>query len=388
MILIRGGLRVLARVRDGDGLLACLILGVAVCQSAGAQSGTVTHVQVPAPSLNGNLVGTPTSQAAVIYLPPSYASSRDRRYPVLYLLHGLYDSSSVWTRLIQLPTIADRLIAKDRLPEMIVVMPDGGNRYGGGYYRNSPVTGRWQDFLAEDLTRFVDGNYRTQGEPDGRAIAGWSMGGYGALHLAMERPGVVSVVYAISPCCLDLVDDIGFGSELWKRAAAIKTPQDVDDALNRKDMFAAAGVGLLGAFDPAPDAPPLYVRFPCQVVGRDLIVDRPAVNRLVAQFAINNVERTASALKSLTALALDYGINDTFAHIPPSTAAFSRRLTELSVPHRLESYEGDHRNQIATRLESRFCPSSAKRLTEARRSRARLITPRANLPWQSSRNAS
>lgn len=324
--------------------------------SAQAPTGATREIQVPAPSLAGNLVGTETTQAAAIYLPPSYASSPQRRYPVIYLLHGIFDSHQTWLRFIGLPAILDRMIASHRLPELIVVMPDGGNRYGGGYYRNSPVTGRWQDFIVNDLVRYIDQNYRTLAAPGGRAAVGWSMGGYGALHLAMERPGIVSVIYAISPCCLAPVEDLGFGNDAWRRAAAIKTPQDVEAALGRQDFLAVAGIGLLAAFDPALDAPPLFARFPFSYVRGDMVPDRPAADRFSSQFAINNVERTASALRSLKALALDYGINDSWAHIPPSTNAFSHRLGDLAVPHRLEIYVGDHRNRIAERLESTVLP--------------------------------
>jgi S-formylglutathione hydrolase len=335
-------------------LLICLLAASPL--TAQPPAGTVREIEVPAPSLAGNLLGTPTVQAAAVYLPPGYATSPARQYPVIYLLHGIFDTHRTWLGFAGLPAILDRLIASHRLPEVIVVMPDGGNVYGGGYYRNSAVSGNWQDFLAHDLIGFVDRHYRTIAGAEGRAAVGWSMGGYGALHLAMERPGTVSVVYAISPCCLAPIEDIGFGNDVWRRVIALRGPADLEAARARSDFYVVAGIGLLAAFDPAPGAAPFHVRFPFGFVRGELVPDRAAIDRFTARFALNRLESGAGGLRALRALGLDYGINDHFAHIPPSTAAFSHRLAQLSVPHRLDIYVGNHRDRIAERLESTVLP--------------------------------
>jgi len=61
-------------------------------------------------------------------------------------------------------------------------MPEAGNAYAGGYYRNSSVSGNWADYLG-GVVPFIDLHLRTLARSGGRAVAGWSMGGYGAIHL-------------------------------------------------------------------------------------------------------------------------------------------------------------------------------------------------------------
>ena len=134
------------------------ILAILLCaaptngQSAGAEtSSQVLEVVVPAPSLEGNLMGSATEQGVAIYLPPSYELEPERRYPVIYLLHGIFDRYDTWlTDGFDAPGILDRLIAAGEIPELITVMPNGVNQLGGGFYRNSPVSGNWADFIAND----------------------------------------------------------------------------------------------------------------------------------------------------------------------------------------------------------------------------------------------
>lgn len=331
------------------------ICAMAFAVRAGAESA-IQEVVIPAPSLAGNLVGTPTTQAGAVYLPPSYGDEKGRRYPVIYLLHGIYDDHSVWLRFAGIKPMLDRLIRSGRLAEAIVVMPDGGNRYGGGYYRDSAVTGKWQSFLAEDLVGYVDRRYRTIASPNGRAFVGWSMGGYGAIHLAMERPGIASAIYALSPCCLSPIEDVGLGNDTWKRTAEIRTEQDLAGALARQDYFAVAGIGILAAFAPNLDSSPFHVRLPFRIEQNRVIPDRKEYDRFSDAFAINRIAQTANALRGLRAFGLDYGIDDHFAHIPKNTSDFSNRMTEFSIPHRFEVYRGDHRNRIRERLEEVALP--------------------------------
>jgi S-formylglutathione hydrolase FrmB len=147
-------------------------------------------------------------KAVVVYLPPSYAASRGRRYPVAYYLHGLNGRETDWTDSGQLNVVMDSLVGAGR-PEMIIVMPDGDD----GWYTtwNSLVTVDacrrhppereptdtycvpWQhydDYVARDVVQFTDRKYRTRADRGHRAIAGLSMGGYGAMALAFEYPDV------------------------------------------------------------------------------------------------------------------------------------------------------------------------------------------------------
>jgi S-formylglutathione hydrolase FrmB len=118
-----------------------------------------------------------------VLLPDGYARSAGRRYPVLYLLHGAGDDFTSWTR----SGDAERTTAG--LP-LIVVMPDGGR---GGWYtdwRNGGRGGppRWESYHVGELIPLVDRRFRTVAARRGRAIAGLSMGGFGALSYAARHP--------------------------------------------------------------------------------------------------------------------------------------------------------------------------------------------------------
>lgn len=106
-------------------------------------------------------------------------------FPVLYLLHGLSDDYTAWQRWTSIERYVE---GKD----LIVVMPDGGR----SFYCNDPRPagiGAYEDHIARDVVGFVDRTFRTIPRPGARAVAGLSMGGYGALMLAMRHPELFSV---------------------------------------------------------------------------------------------------------------------------------------------------------------------------------------------------
>jgi len=117
--------------------------GTAAAQVAAAPlKGTLERVKVFGKSLEGNLMGESASPDVSIYLPPSYAKERSRRYPVVYLLHGYtgtdlgYFGSDSGR---QLHRIAERVFAAGSAREMILVMPNAMNAYGGSMYSNSEI---------------------------------------------------------------------------------------------------------------------------------------------------------------------------------------------------------------------------------------------------------
>src|SRR6476659_4087235 len=184
-----------------------------------ATTGKLVEIKVPAPSLKGNLLGDPTEQSVAVYLPPSYETSPAKRYPTLYLLHGFLSTNKAWTtngyQGMSLQTLMDEMIKRGITRELIVVAPNGWNAYKGAFYTNSVVNGNWEDYFYHDLVQTIDERYRTIARPESRGIAGHSMGGYGAVSLAMKHPDVFSVVYALSPCCLGFEGDFASENPAW-----------------------------------------------------------------------------------------------------------------------------------------------------------------------------
>ena len=117
----------------------------------------------------------------VVDLPASYATG-DRRYPVVYALHGLFEDSSFWEGR-GLAALLDERRKSGAVRELIVVAVDGGS----SFFVNHPG-GRFQDLVTRDLVDHVDATYRTVAKREGRGLWGVSMGGYGALRLALADP--------------------------------------------------------------------------------------------------------------------------------------------------------------------------------------------------------
>ncbi len=155
-------------------LLACLLLGHG---EASAQAPTtpssVATVEFYSPAVDRTMKYN-------IILPQDYATSSER-YPVLYLLHGLGQNYTTWSRL-GVPFYAAEI------GDLIVVMPDGGNSWYINWAESTDgQKNAWEDHIIEDVVGHVDANYRTIDQREGRAIAGLSMGGFGALALGLKN---------------------------------------------------------------------------------------------------------------------------------------------------------------------------------------------------------
>ena len=160
----------------------------------------------------------------VVDLPPSYDGSGDRKYPVVYALHGLFEGSGFWERRGLAPILAG-LRASGSVPEFLVVAVDGGN----SFFANAPG-GRYEDLVTKDLVAHVGAAYRVVPGRKGRALLGISMGGYAALHIAFEQPGLVSAVATHSAMLLERIPSADQGAGRWHMAAFNKVFGDPIDA--------------------------------------------------------------------------------------------------------------------------------------------------------------
>ena len=162
----------------------------------------------------------------VVDLPPSYATATGRKYPVVYALHGLFEGSGFWERRGLAPILA-RLRASGAVPEFLVVAVDGGN----SFFVNAP-DGRYEDLVTRDLVAHVESTYRVVPGRKGRALLGVSMGGYAALHIAFEQPGLVAAVATHSAMLLERIPSPDQGAGRWHMAAFNKVFGDpIDPAL-------------------------------------------------------------------------------------------------------------------------------------------------------------
>lgn len=183
-----------------------LIVGALCVAAAGVTApppadtaGTVTPRAFASASLKHDL-------AYLLYLPPGYDATGAVKYPVLYLLHGRGDKMAAWTNIK--PDL-DIMIRAGRIPPLIAIMPDAPSSKRAGYYIDSRFTGSADKKLppgepvettfTKDLIAHVDAAYPTRTDRNGRIVAGYSMGGYGALRYSLAHPELFGAALVLSP---------------------------------------------------------------------------------------------------------------------------------------------------------------------------------------------
>ncbi len=190
-------------------LVAALL---AACSSGSPAPSTPPPAAPVAPAAAGTLVTEHVESAAlgvtksvVVYLPAGYAADSTRRWPVYYFLHGLGGDETSWTKHGDLDKVADTVGV-----QAIIVMPDGDNSFytdsatpmdydaclrdGTGLFMPSQPpketcvkTPNYEAWITKDLVAWTDATYRTIAKRESRALAGFSMGGFGALQLALRH---------------------------------------------------------------------------------------------------------------------------------------------------------------------------------------------------------
>ncbi|MBD5205428.1 MAG: esterase [Bacteroidales bacterium] len=154
--------------------------------------GSVSKVWYNSPSLG-------MSRRMTVYTPAGYEDSKEKKYPVLYLLHGMGGDEDAWNELGRASVILDNLIAEGKVEPMIVVMPNGNAEkaaapgYTGegmyipdGSFSKAPA-GKFENSFS-DIVNYVDSHYRTIADKDHRAIAGLSMGGGHSWRISLSNP--------------------------------------------------------------------------------------------------------------------------------------------------------------------------------------------------------
>jgi len=157
--------------------------------------GTIVQDSLVSPALSG------ITRQFMIYLPPSYTTQagQTKRYPALYLLHGSPGSDKDWFTGGRAAESADTLIATGKTAELLLVLPDGNGRpgatseWGNSFDKHQLI----ENYVANDLVKYVDSHYRTIADAAHRGIGGLSMGGFGAANIGVHHPDIFSVVISL-----------------------------------------------------------------------------------------------------------------------------------------------------------------------------------------------
>lgn len=147
-----------------------------------------------------------------VYLPADYETS-NRRYPVLYLLHGYTDDETGWTQFGEAHLIADRAVQSGEAAPMIIVMPDGGLTW---YINSYDGKVKYEDYFVKEFIPYIDATYRTRPTKQYRAISGLSMGGYGTMIMATKHPELFSSAAPLSAGVFEDEEIVNSDDERWK----------------------------------------------------------------------------------------------------------------------------------------------------------------------------
>ena len=338
-------------------LLAVLVLTGYLVGSPSAQEstappalGAVERITVHGKSLEGNLNGDTADRPVVVYLPPSYRTDPSRRYPVVYLLHGYGLQAARWMTLFRIENGANQAMAGagggigtgERAREMILVNPDAYSLYDGSFYSKSVTAGDWETFIADELVGYIDSHYRTLARRESRGLTGHSMGGYGALRIAMKRPDVFSGLYALSACC---AMDKAEPSEAMTTAGSYTTREQVA-ALRYPNKGTLARAA---AWSPSPGNAPFFLDLPVKDgVARPDIQAKWLANSVVPMLA-----QYGQNLKRYSAVKFDVGLAD---GLLAANQQIDAAMTKAGINHTFETYEGDHNGKIAERIETKVLP--------------------------------
>jgi S-formylglutathione hydrolase FrmB len=317
---------------------------------AGARPVTVERIRIHGPHLEGNLEGNEVDREALVFLPPSYQQDPQRRYPVVYALHGYSIGAEQWSGEIHVPQTIEGAFAQGAR-EMIVVLPDSKTMHNGSMYSSSPTTGDFERYIAEDVVSYMDQHYRTIPERRARGLVGHSMGGYGATRIGMKHADVFGSLYIMSPCCLSPRGAGRGNPETEAALAAVKSPADSEGL----PFGLRAQLASASAWSPNPQNPPLYLDLPV----KDGEVQAEVVARFAANAPLAFVHQYIGELRRYDAIAMDVGDQD---GLRGDTGRLHEVLDSYGIENSFELYSGTHTSRVAFRFQEQVMPFFSRHL--------------------------
>jgi S-formylglutathione hydrolase FrmB len=316
-------------------------------------AGRLDRLTVESELLRDNALGDSARRPLYVYRSPGVASGAggDWQVPSVYVIQGYSGQVDMWLgRSAFEPTFVERLdamFAAGDCPDAVIVFVDAWTSLGGSQFLNSTSTGRYLDYLCDEIIPFVDERYPTLPEAAHRGIAGKSSGGYGAMVVPMLRPdafgGLASHAGdALFECCYQrdfpvitrrLRDDFDGSYDELLRRRRLEHTFDWGRYGEALSMYAYAC-----AYTPDPDRPggallPFDVR-----TGR-LIDD--VWQRWLALDPVRMAQPYADALRGMRRIYLDAGRQDEY-FLDLGAQAFSAELTRLDIDHTIELFDGRH----------------------------------------------
>ncbi len=314
-------------------------------------AGVLDRIVVESEVLSGNPLGDPARRPLYVYRPPGVAPGERRDLAAIYVIQGFTGQLDMWlARSPFEPTMVERLdqmFATGDCPEAIVVFVDAWTSRGGSQFLNSTGTGRYLDYLCDEVVPFIDGRYLTRPAAAGRGLAGKSSGGYGAMAVPMRRPDVFGALAshagdALFECCYQpdfrrvaraLRDDFDGSYEVFFERLAAAERFDWGRFGKPFEIY-----GYAAAYSPDPDRPG-HPLLPFEIATGRLI--EPVWAQWLEHDPVRMAPRHAEALRGLRRIYLDAGRSDEW-FLDLGAQAFSVELGKLGVEHSLELFDGAH----------------------------------------------
>jgi hypothetical protein len=306
------------------------------------QRGAVHLLRHDSKALVGNPWGDPSARDVLVYTPPR---SDGRGLPVVVLLAGYAGTGEKMLARglgdVPISTRIDRLIAGGCPP--FVAVPDVMTTLGGCQYVDSEGIGRYATWLTDEIVPFVDATLGTSGR---HGVAGRSSGGFGALHLAIERPGLFQTVACHSG---DMGFDLCYLADLAPALRGIAAAGGLGrfvasfwakDEPSSSDFAALNLLCMACAYSGDRSLTPIPARLPVDVSTGEVDFDV-----LRSWFRFDPCVRDVSALRSLAGLWLDVGDRDEHG-LHYGARRLVKRLQSAAIPHVYEEFAGGHRGNL------------------------------------------
>jgi S-formylglutathione hydrolase FrmB len=313
--------------------------------------GILDRLVVESELLADNPLGDPARRPLWVYRPPGVELDHPRPLPAVYVIQGFTGQLDMWANRSPFDrTLIERLdalFAGGDCPDAIVVLVDAWTSFGGSQFLNSSSTGRYLDYLCDEVVGFVDGRYPTAADRDHRALTGKSSGGYGAMVVPMLRPDVFGALASHSGDALfetaylpefpsvarKLRDDFGGSWDTFFEQATAADPFDFEK-FRPIEIY-----GYAACYSPDP-ANPGKALIPFDAHGR-LLEDVWA--QWLAKDPVRMAPDHADALRSMRRVHIESGRSDQF-FLDLGAEAFAAELDKLGVEHTLELFDGTHFN--------------------------------------------
>ena len=313
--------------------------------------GTLDSLTVESELLDGNPLGDPSTRPLYVYRSPGVELDHPKPLPAVYFIQGFTGQLDMLANRDAFePTIIERIdamFAAGDCPAAIVVFVDCWTSYGGSQFLNSSGTGRYQDYLCDEVVPFIDEHYPTASDREHRGLTGKSSGGYGAMVVPMIRPDVFG---ALASHAGDALFEVCYAPGFRETARLLRDEFEGSlevffERLGEAERFdfkrfgrPLEDYGYAACYSPDPGSPGKAL-LPYEIESGRLIDE--IWERWLEHDPVRMAPARTEALRSMRRVYLDAGKSDEY-FLDLGAQAFASVLGRLGVEHTLELFDGRH----------------------------------------------